>query len=317
TEPGRIIYEPQAGETIIPGQHEPIHVVVPFGEVRVGYRTVLRCHWETGANEGGRFFEAIGVFDAHGPMLSREVVVRHPASRPLHGTLLGEGEYERSEEAEQVIQRWTFGPQPAPSKDADNHEITIIYKTFGPATKSLSDKNNDEIIDLIGPLGNTFSGYEENSHLPILVGGGVGLAPILWLHQKLKQSKIKHILIIGAQTADEHFIADNPQENIYLTTDDGTLGLRGTVMPVLNRLLGEITNPSIFACGPLAMLKAIQAVAVIDRVPAQLSVESYMACGLGLCQGCAIPLATDNNSRNYSLVCRDGPVYAAEEVSFA
>ncbi|MFH1853615.1 MAG: dihydroorotate dehydrogenase electron transfer subunit [Candidatus Neomarinimicrobiota bacterium] len=200
---------------------------------------------------------------------------------------------------------------------ADNDQITIIYKTFGPATKSLSGKKSGEIIDLIGPLGNTFSGYEDNSHFPILVGGGVGLAPVLWLHRKLVQSEIKHILIIGAQTADEHFLADNPRENIYLTTDDGTLGLRGTVMPVLNKLLGEIAKPSIYACGPRAMLKAIQAVAVIGRVPAQLSVESYMACGIGLCQGCAIPLATDNNSRNYSLVCRDGPVYAAEEVSFA
>ncbi len=123
----RIIYEPEAGETIIPGQNEPIHVVVPFEEVRVGSTTILDCHWQTGPNEGGRFFEAIGVFHSQGPMLSRKVYVLHPASRPIYGTLIGEGQYERSERDGMVAQRWTFGPQPAPSKDSNKPSKLELY----------------------------------------------------------------------------------------------------------------------------------------------------------------------------------------------
>ncbi len=196
--------------------------------------------------------------------------------------------------------------------------LEIIYKLFGKGTKELSEKRAGDSLNILGPVGNTFKVDVQNG-TPILVGGGVGIAPILWLHHRLQSERIDHKLIIGAVTADEHFLDHNPREGIFLTTDDGSLGEVGTVMPTLERLTLEIDHSTVFACGPEPMLKAIRHYTNANNYACQMALESYMACGTGLCQGCVIELEHEDVPQNsyhevYSLVCCDGPVYDAKEI---
>jgi len=191
-------------------------------------------------------------------------------------------------------------------------EITIIYKVIGSVTRSLTQLKSDYYIDVLGPLGNTFTvGY--NKYTPILIGGGIGLSPILNLSKCLEQKGIFATTIIGAKSSDEHFLQHNPNNKMFLSTDDGSMGVHGTVIDALNIVLDNIVNPKIFACGPDVMLFSLQRMLEENTIPAQFSVESYMACGVGLCQGCAI---FDKRDNGYHLVCKDGPVFGATEVKF-
>ena len=201
--------------------------------------------------------------------------------------------------------------RPMSIAEVRNNEISIIYKVFGTVTQSLTKLNSNDYIDVLGPLGNTFIVNCDNCN-PILIGGGIGLSPIINLSKYLTQKKIIFTTIIGAKSANEHFLQHNPNNYDYLSTDDGSVGIKGTVLDALNIVLKNTDNPKVFACGPKPMLSSLQIMLEEKGIPAQFSVESYMACGVGLCQGCAIP----NKNNKYNLVCKDGPVFEANEVKF-
>ncbi|MBC8322120.1 MAG: dihydroorotate dehydrogenase electron transfer subunit [Candidatus Marinimicrobia bacterium] len=194
--------------------------------------------------------------------------------------------------------------------------VEIIYKIFGDMTHQLSRKNSGETINILGPLGNVFTEWDKKEVDPILIGGGVGLAPILNVYESCKNP----IMIIGAKTAAEHFMEHDPKNNIYLTTDDGSMGIAGNALKAIDEIdVNE--NSFIFACGPEPMLHALQKYAIGKNIRAQLSVESYMGCGVGLCQGCVIERQNGQVQKHsyhekYSLVCLDGPVYECSEVTF-
>ncbi len=193
---------------------------------------------------------------------------------------------------------------------AKDNIITIIYKIFGSVTQAFKTLNEGDYVEVLGPLGNTFN-LEDMDYTPVLVGGGIGLAPILNLAEYFDNVGKRPVTIIGAKTAEEHFVKNYPKDNLYLSTDDGSAGTQGTVIDVLNRINNSVKNPFVYACGPEPMLKALKKYLIGLKVPGQFSVESYMACGFGFCQGCAI-----SNGENYYLVCKDGPVFNYNEVSF-
>ena len=114
------------------------------------------------------------------------------------------------------------------------------------------------------------------------------MAPILNLKNECDTHHVKYDIIIGARSGDEHFMDHEPEKNIILSTDDGTIGVKGTVMVPLEKMAKENENPYLFACGPEPMLEAVRNFALSNHIPAQLAVESYMGCGVGLCQGCVI-----------------------------
>ena len=210
--------------------------------------------------------------------------------------------------------------RPMSIASASNGTVSIIYKIFGDVTEILSKKNPGEVVDLLGPLGNTFSNWDNGAY-PVLVGGGVGLPPMLNLKSECESKNIDHTIIIGARNTKEHFMSHDPENNVILTTDDGSFGEPGNVMSPLNRIVTKTENPYIFACGPEPMLASIQIYALENDIPAQLSVESYMGCGVGLCQGCVISRNTENTlthsyHEEYSLVCLDGPVYEVKDILF-
>ena len=194
--------------------------------------------------------------------------------------------------------------------------VEIIYKIFGNMTEKLSRKNVGNTMNILGPLGNVFTDWDKKEVEPILIGGGVGLAPILNVYESCRNP----IMIIGARTASEHFMEHDPKNNIYLATDDGSMGIAGNVLKAMDEV-NINKNSIIYACGPEPMLHALQSYANDKNIRAQLSVESYMGCGVGLCQGCVINRKNGHVQKHsyhekYSLVCLDGPVYESSEVTF-
>ena len=179
----------------------------------------------------------------------------------------------------------------------DGDKIEIIYKVFGRMTQILTELNAGTALDILGPLGNTFR-WKDNTFTAVLVGGGVGLAPILNMYGESTAAGQDVVLVLGARTSVEHFIDHEPQNNIFLATDDGTVGIAGTVIPAIVKSLENTRKPEIFACGPEPMLKAVQDFAAAHQIPAQISIESYMGCGVGICQGCVVKRVNRNVAEN-------------------
>jgi dihydroorotate dehydrogenase electron transfer subunit len=203
----------------------------------------------------------------------------------------------------------------------DDDSIAVIYKVIGIGTLAMRDWNPGDSVSLLGPLGN---GWEMNSGgFPILVGGGVGIAPIYYLHEELERQGVKHLLLMGARQVDEHFLPHVPDDNIYLSTDDGSTGIKGTVVDGLDQLLEQTgdRDVTIYGCGPSAMLEALISYANDRQFPCQLATEEIMACGIGLCQGCAvetkaeIPNYDSSHRQRIKLACLDGPVFWAHELA--
>ena len=155
----------------------------------------------------------------------------------------------------------------------DGDQLEIIYKVFGRMTQILTELNAGTALDILGPLGNTFR-WNDNKFKAVLVGGGVGLAPILNMYGESIAAGQDVVLVLGARTSVEHFIDHEPQNNVFLATDDGTVGIEGTVIPAIVKSLENTSKPEIFACGPEPMLKAVQDFAAAHQIPAQISVES-------------------------------------------
>ena len=202
----------------------------------------------------------------------------------------------------------------------NSNEISIIYKVFGEGTDLMSKWKAGNTVDIIGPLGNYWNDF--SNKLPILIGGGVGIAPIINLHNMLNDKNIKHILIMGAKTKQEHFMSHDIENHILLCTDNGGLGIKGNVLAPLKKII-KVKNSDtikIFTCGPSLMMKAVSKFSINNNIECDLALETIMACGIGICQGCTIVKKTNksnNTYRNkYALACIDGPVFNLKSLEY-
>ena len=201
-----------------------------------------------------------------------------------------------------------------------NDKISIIYKAIGEGTRIMQNWKTGEIVDNIGPLGNYWTGYKDT--FPILIGGGVGIAPIINLHHLLINKDIGHILIMGARNGNEHFLQHKPLEQIYMSTDDGSLGINGNVVDALDSIyFGQSlpNNCKIYSCGPPLMMEAVRLYSIKNKLVCELAMETIMACGMGICQGCTVERKVDklvdHSYRNrFALACMDGPIFSADEI---
>ena len=201
-----------------------------------------------------------------------------------------------------------------------NDEISIIYKTIGEGTLIMANWEKETKVDLIGPLGNYWRGY--NIKYPILVGGGVGIAPILNLHNFLKKDQIDHILIMGARSEQEHFLKHEPEKQIYMSTDDASLGISGNVVDALRSIFPDGNHPrncKIYSCGPPMMMEGVRSYSLQNDLDCDLALETIMACGFGICQGCTVERKTETNGHHsyrnqFALACMDGPIFKAKEI---
>jgi dihydroorotate dehydrogenase electron transfer subunit len=192
--------------------------------------------------------------------------------------------------------------------DREAGTVSTIYRIVGQGTAQLATIKKAELIDCMGPLGNGFQLLGEH---PLLVGGGMGLAPLIFLAAKLCPRPIE--VLMGGRTEREMFwttIFDQLCRNIHITTDDGTLGSRGVTLDTLPALLDTGKFDMIYTCGPQPMLEGVAKMAHSRDIPCQVSLEEYMACGVGACLSCTCA-ATDGTRRK---VCTDGPVFWAGEV---
>ena len=198
--------------------------------------------------------------------------------------------------------------------------ISIIYKVVGEGTQLMKDWLPGDCVDLIGPLGNYWEGYTDR--VSILIGGGVGIAPILNLNSHLDDLCENKVLIMGARNSSEHFIDHKPEDGIYMTTDDGSLGIHGNVLDSLEIVLKDIDFKSIkiFACGPPAMMEAVRQFSISRNIECDLALETLMACGFGICQGCTVEFdikeeIIEHSYRNrFGLVCMDGPIFGSKDI---
>ena len=194
--------------------------------------------------------------------------------------------------------------------------LRIINKVVGPGTQLMSNWKRGDTVDIIGALGNYWENWE-NYH-PVLIGGGVGIAPILNLHNHLRKLMVDHTLIMGARTKNEHFLIHEPENQIYLTTDDGSLGIHGNVLKAFNRV-NYAENLKIFSCGPAVMMEGVKTLAFEKNIPCDFALERIMACGFGICQGCTVERVNNDEissgyRKRFALACMDGPIFSAEDI---
>ena len=189
--------------------------------------------------------------------------------------------------------------------------VDFLYQVVGESTRLLSGYRKGGSLDILGPLGRGFDLQEGG--FAILVAGGIGVAPLLLLAKELAARQVHSLLLFGALTADDLVCKQDFEDlgvAVACATDDGSHGVAGNVVKLLTGFLESGAAGGIYACGPTPMLRALQAVVQERRLTAQLSLEAYMACGLGVCMGCAVP----KPGGGYVHACTDGPVFWEREV---
>lgn len=198
-----------------------------------------------------------------------------------------------------------------------DNSLKILYKIAGRATNILTQKKEDEFLDVIGPLGNGFSVNKRWKNV-YLAGGGTGIAPLLFLTETLLNRNCNITFFYGVRTAE--CIAFNILPygvNYIFSTDDGSYGYKGLIGDVLEQYTVKTGKPDvIYSGGPYKMLKQIADISKRYKIPAFVSMENRMACGTGLCYGCVIKVK-GKNGWEYKRVCKDGPVFKAEEILWA
>ncbi len=207
--------------------------------------------------------------------------------------------------------------RPMSEASCNENKISIIYKAVGDGTKIMSEWKKGDKVDIIGPLGNFWNNFDKKT--PVIIGGGVGVAPILFLHNHLNSKEINHHMIMGARNKDEHFLEHSLDKKSYriLTTDDGSLGIKGNVLDGLE-LIDNLEECKIFVCGPPLMMESVKALSEKQNILCDVALETVMACGFGICQGCTVEFnykEQDHSYRNkYGLVCCDGPIFDAKDI---
>ena len=193
--------------------------------------------------------------------------------------------------------------------DRENGTITLIYRIVGKGTAEYAAMKVGEAFSILGPIGN---GFALKDGRPLLVGGGVGIAPLIYLSRQLKDKK--PILLIGGKNKDEVFWEKYLQEfadKIYITTDDGSVGFKGFTVQLLPQILAENNIEHIYTCGPNIMMEGVAKLAHKHDIDCQVSLEKRMACGIGVCLGCTFEGKLTGKRRK---VCTEGPVFASKEV---
>lgn len=191
--------------------------------------------------------------------------------------------------------------------DWDERDITMIYKTVGAGTEAMSAMAEGEKLDVLTPLGNGFDTEADIGDAPVLIGGGAGVPPMYGLCRTLISRGKEPIVILGFNRADESFYTDKFKAlgvKTVVTTADGSLGMKGFVTDALKTIDGTY----LFACGPEAMLRAIDGAASEDT-GGQFSFEERMGCGFGACMGCSC-----ETKYGYKRICKEGPVLERGEV---
>jgi dihydroorotate dehydrogenase electron transfer subunit len=194
--------------------------------------------------------------------------------------------------------------------------VEFVFAVHGKGTAWLSARRPTDRLDVVGPLGKPF-------RMPVapvtatLVGGGYGSAPLLPLATALRERGSRVDVVLGAGSSDRlfgHLDAKRISSSIAVTTDDGSVGVRGRVSDVLGKVLDRTGSEVVYACGPMPMLRAVAELAAARGIPCQVAVEESMACGIGVCMTCVLPVVGDDDVTRMVRSCVEGPVFLADRV---
>ena len=182
--------------------------------------------------------------------------------------------------------------------DKENKLTTVIFKLKGDGTKYLKELKQGDEINFLAPLGNTFTIENKKA---LLVGAGIGVAPMLFLKKELNKKNIENYLITGFKTQDE--IISGSDENI----------VGGSVLDSIDKIIKEKNIEIVYSCGPQIVLKKLGEICANNNIESQLAMERVMACSIGVCRGCVIRVMK-NDEVTYASVCKDGPVFKGSEI---
>ncbi|MEX2324528.1 MAG: dihydroorotate dehydrogenase electron transfer subunit [Nitriliruptoraceae bacterium] len=196
--------------------------------------------------------------------------------------------------------------------------IDVVFDAHGPGTEWLTHVELHDFIDVIGPLGNGFP-LPQRKVSCLLVGGGYGAAPLFYLARELTDRQFRVDMIVGAATGDRLL---SPLETKSLsvtasfTTEDGSYGHRGRVTDVMDDVISSTNTGVVYACGPNPMLNAVSRVCAERGIPVQVAVEERMACGIGVCFTCTMPMRAKDGTIRMRRTCIDGPVLNGARIAW-
>lgn len=195
--------------------------------------------------------------------------------------------------------------------DAEAGTLRVVYRIAGEGTRLFSQMKAGDSLEVMGPLGN---GFTMKNKKAIIVGGGIGIPPMLELAKQLDCEKT---VVLGYR--DELFLKEEFEAcaDVAVATEDGSAGMKGTVIDAIEA--AQVSGEIIYTCGPMPMLKALAEYADAHGMEAQISLEERMACGIGACLGCICKTKEKDHHTNVNntRICKDGPVFDAKEVVFA
>ena len=196
--------------------------------------------------------------------------------------------------------------------DKEKGRIRIVYRVVGGGTEEFSGYKAGDSVEIMGPLGN---GFPLKNKRAFLIGGGIGIPPMLELAKNLSAAGGSQVtMVLGYR--DTLFLNEELEQygNVYIATEDGSAGTKGNVLDAIRE--NGLEADMIYACGPTPMLRALKAYAAEKNMECYLSLEEKMACGIGACLACVCKSKeVDGHSHVHNKrICKDGPVFAAEEV---
>ena len=194
--------------------------------------------------------------------------------------------------------------------------VEFIFAAHGRGTRWLAERRARDVLDLAGPLGRPFPVPREPVSC-LLVGGGYGSAPLFALADRLRERRCTVDFLLGAASGERVFgalTARRTGRSATITTQDGSLGVRGVVTDMLGQVIHEARTDVIYACGPMPMLRQVTALARRYDIPVQVAVEESMACGVGVCMTCVLPVVGSDGITRMVRACVDGPVFRGEQV---
>ena len=214
-----------------------------------------------------------------------------------------------------LILRRAFAIYRAIDKGPMGGSIELVIAPHGEGSKWLCSRIVGDFIDLIGPLGTGFGIPTTNANT-MLIGGGYGSAPLFALAELLKNRGCRVDMVLGASTANKIYApleGKRSVSSLTLTTDDGSTGIHGQISEAIPRLIREFGTEVIYSCGPMGMLGAIAKIADEFDLAHQCAVEEAMACGVGVCMTCVVPIKHEDGIKMVR-TCIDGPVMDGAEI---
>jgi dihydroorotate dehydrogenase electron transfer subunit len=232
-------------------------------------------------------------------------------TRPGHFVALAVGGPESS-----MLLRRAFSIYSVQSRGVYGGTLEVVFATHGKGTEWLSRLHRHDQVDIVGPLGRPFALPKEPVSC-VLVAGGYGSAPMFSLADALRARGCRVDVVLGASTESKLFgvlDAKRIAATLTLTTDDGSVGEHGRVTDVLPAVLKRTDADVVYACGPMPMLRAVAKVAADHGAYSQCAVEEAMACGIGVCMTCVLPVIGDDGVTRMLRSCVDGPVFRGDRV---